>query len=463
MKSQTTNVIQGENIMQLLIENYLEKHFVPLAAKLDSNRYITALKDSFFGAMPLLIVGSFFLLLSNIPISGYSEFMISILGESWADIFTIPYDATMNIMTLYIIITMAISLANNYKIDQIASIIASLTGFLVITPFSELADGTSGIPADNLSASGLFLGMIVTALSVEIVNFCYKKDIRLKMPESVPPNVTKSFSSLIPIAIVIIVFNIIRILFTLTNTGTAHAFIFQNLQGPLVRFGTTLPATLFVIFFKGFLWVLGIHGANIVGGIMNPIWLSNTADNASAMAKGTIPPHIVTSQFDGNFVQLGGSGATIGLLILILFFAKSTQFKQVGKLSVWSGIFNINEPLIFGIPLVLNPIMILPFLVTPIILALMAYFAMDWGLVPLTNGTNIPWTTPPIISGFLVSGWKGALLNVFQIIVSLLCYYPFFKVADGIAYKKEIEAASETVNDTLKIEKKEQDELSIEL
>lgn len=320
--------------MQNKLADTLEKYMMPLAIKLDSNRYITALKDSFFGVMPLLIVGSFFLLLSNIPVNGYAEFMASILGENWSSYFTIPYEVSMNMMTIYIVIAMAISLANTYKIDIVASIIAAVVGFLMITPLPELVEGGIAVPTVNLSASGLFLGMLVSILSVEIINFCYKKNLRLKMPDSVPANVTKSFSSLIPIAIVMIVFNLIRIIFTFTDAGTAQSFIFNYLQTPLVSFGTTLPATLFVIMVKGVLWALGIHGANIVGGIMNPIWLSNTADNADAVANGNELPHIITSQFDANFVQLGGSGATIGLLILLLFFAKSEQFRQIGKLSV---------------------------------------------------------------------------------------------------------------------------------
>jgi len=134
------------------------------------------------------------------------------------------------------------------------------------------------------------------------------------------------------------------------------------------------------------LFSFGLHGPNILGAIMNPIWLSLTAGNADAYAAGTELPNIVNAQFYANFIKLGGAGSTIGLALLCLFVAKSTQFKTLGKLAFGPAIFNINEPLIFGMPIVLNPILMIPFILTPVILAILTYFVMSIGLVPLTNG-----------------------------------------------------------------------------
>lgn len=424
--------------MQKFIE-MLENKMVPVAVKLDGNRYITAIKDGFFGVMSLLIIGSFFLLLGNIPVAGYADFMASWLGENWKSYFNVPYDITMNIMTLYVIIAMSRSLARTYKLDSISAISSALVAFLLLTPFVELKDGGFGIPITNLSASGLFVGMIVSVIAVEIVRFAEKKGWKIKMPDSVPENVARSFSALIPALFVIIVFNIVRILFSFTPYGTVQDFIFHFLQLPLLSLGSTLPATLIITLFEGTLWGFGIHGSNIIGGIMKPIWLALTADNAAAFAAGEQLPHIITHQFYSNFMKVGGFGGTIGLTILMFIKARSKQYKSLGKLAIGPGIFGINEPVIFGMPIVLNPIMIIPFILTPIIFAIVAYVAMATGLVPFTNGTNIPWTTPPIISGFIVSGWRGALLNVVQILLSMLIYYPFFKSADRIALKREQE------------------------
>lgn len=424
--------------MQKFIEA-LESKMAPIAFKLDSNRYITAIKDGFFGVMSLLIIGSIFLLLANLPINGYAEFMASILGKNWSTYFTVPYDVTMNIMTIYVVIAMARSLAKTYKLDSIASITSAVVAFLLLTPTLEFKDGGFGIPLNNLSASGLFLGMLTAVLSVEIVRFVDKKGWKIKMPDSVPENVSRSFSALIPGLIVIIVFNFIRIGFSLTSFATVQDFIFHYLQIPLTSLGSTLPAMLIVTVFEAVLWFFGIHGSNVVGGIMQPIWLALTADNAAAFAAGDTLPHIINYQFYANFMKIGGFGSTFGLAILLLFTAKSAQYKALGKLAIAPGFFGINEPIIFGLPIVLNPIMIIPFILTPLIMCVVAYFAMSSGLVPYTNGTNIPWTTPPIIAGFLVSGWKGALLNIVQIVISMGIYYPFFKSADRLAYKLEKE------------------------
>lgn len=417
----------------------LESKMAPLAMKLDSNKYITAIKDGFFGVMSILIIGSIFLLLGNLPISGYPEFMASILGENWLSYFMVPYDVTMNLMTIYVIIAMARSLAKTYQLDSISAITSVLVAFLILTPFVQFEDGSFGIPVSNLGASGLFLGMITAVLAVELVRFVDKKGWKIKMPDSVPENVSRSFSALIPALIVIIVFNLIRIGFSLTSFDTVQNLIFHYLQIPLLSLGSTLPATLLITVFESLLWTFGIHGSNVIGGVMSPIWLALTAENATAFATGETIPHIVNAQFYANFMKVGGFGGTLGLAIIILISARSKQYRTLGKLAFGPGIFGINEPLIFGIPIVLNPIMMIPFILTPIVLAVVAYFSMSTGLVPFTNGTNIPWTTPPIIAGFLVSGWKGAVLNIVQIFISMAIYYPFFKSADRIAVNQEQE------------------------
>ncbi|MGG3469191.1 PTS sugar transporter subunit IIC [Neobacillus pocheonensis] len=422
--------------MQKFID-ILESKMAPIAFKLDSNRYITAIKDGFFGAMSLLIIGSIFLLLANLPINGYGDFMASFLGKNWASYFTVPFDVTMSIMTIYVVIAMARSLAKTYKLDSIMCISLSVVAFLLLTPMLELKAGGFAIPMANLSASGLFLGMLTAVLAVEIIRFVDKKGWKIKMPDSVPENVSRSFSALIPGLIVIIVFDLIRIAFSFTNFATVQEFIFHYLQVPLTSLGSTLPAMGIVTLFEAILWFFGIHGSNVVGGIMQPIWLALTADNAAAFEAGKALPHIINYQFYSNFMKIGGFGSTFGLALIVLFTAKSSQYKALGKLAIAPGFFGINEPLIFGLPIVLNPIMLIPFLLTPIVMLFVGYFAMSSGLVPYTNGTNIPWTTPPIIAGFLVSGWKGAVLNVIQIIISAAIYYPFFKSVDRMALKNE--------------------------
>ena len=433
-------MIKMENLL-----NILEEKLTPIAIKLEQNRYLSAVKNSFMSAMSLLIIGSFFILLAFLPVNAYTEFMLNTFGADWQRMFMIPSNISMSMMTIYVVIGMGNDLAKSYGLDGMAGIFAALASFLVVTPMHAFADAGLGIgiPLGNLGASGLFVGILIAIIAIEIMRITDKMGWKIKMPDSVPQNVSKSFSSLIPVALIIIFFNFVRMGFEQTSYGDVQTFIFNNLQTPLTALGSTLPATIVVLLLEGILWSFGLHGANIVGSVMAPIWLTLTAENATALAAGDVLPNIVTSQFYNNFIKIGGSGATFGLCLLLLFAAKSKQFKALGKLSIGPEIFTINESIIFGMPIVLNPIMIIPFLLAPIILGIVAFVAMSTGLVPYTNGVNIPWTTPPVIAGFLVSGWRGAALNIVQIALSAAIYYPFFKVADNIAVKEELENEEE--------------------
>lgn len=342
------------------------------------------------------------------------------------------------------VIGIANELAKTYKLDKIGAIFAALAAFFVLTPMNPFKTGTDvGMPLTNLGASGLFVGILVAIFSTELLRFVDKRGWTIKMPDSVPENVSRSFSTLIPIAIVIIVFNFIRLGFAATSFGSMQTFIFTFLQTPLTTIGASLPATILVMLIEGVLWSFGIHGANIVGSVMQPIWLSLTAQNATAFAKGLPIPNIVNYQFYSNFIKVGGSGATFGLILLLLFASKSKQMKAIGKLGILPEIFTINEPILFGMPIVLNPIMLVPFIVTPVVLTITTYVLMATSIVPLTNGVNIPWTTPPVLAGFLVSGWRGAVWNIVEIGISLVIYFPFFRMADNMALKAEQEKEAE--------------------
>lgn len=425
--------------MDKLLDGLQEK-LGPIALKLNENKYLGAVRDGFMGAMSLLILGSLFLLFANLPIPGYADLMANTFGNDWAVFFNVPYDVTMNIMTLFVIIGLSRSLAKSNGIDDLGAVLWALIGFLILTPVSSFEVNSavsSFLPMNNFSASGLFLGMLSAILAVEIMAFVLKRGWRIKLPESVPSNVAKSFDALIPGLFIILIFMGIRMIFEATLYETAQAFIFQIIQTPLTSFGTSLPATVLVIIIETVLFSFGLHGPNIIGGVMQPLWLSTMAENLAAFQAGLDLPNIVTYQFYGNFIKVGGAGGTIGLALLCLFVAKSQQFKTLGKLAIGPSIFNINEPLIFGLPIVLNPVFIIPFVITPVVLTILTYIVMTTGLVPPTNGVNVPWTTPPVFSGFLVSGWRGALWQVMEIGISTAIYFPFFRMEDQKAFALE--------------------------
>ena len=201
---------------------------------------------------------------------------------------------------------------------------------------------------------------------------------------------------------------------------------------PLGLIGGTLPGTFIAVLLNSIFWFCGVNGGQVVGSVMNPIWLQYTDENRLAQAAGEVLPHIITAPFMDLFVYIGGGGATIGLALCLIFFSKSNEYRTLGKISGIPALFNINTAILFSFPTVLNPIMIIPFVLTPVVNAIITYFAMVSGLVPLTTGVTLPWTTPPIIGGFLATGgsWQGAALQVVLVAVSFLIYYPFFKSAD---------------------------------
>lgn len=410
--------------------NWLQAKVNPFAIKLNNNRYLGAVRDGFFGATSILIIGSIFLLLGNLPINGYADFMKGIFGAGWQQFFTVPYDMTMNIMVIYVVIGMAKSLARSYKIDDVQSIIMSFVALLILIPVITDKTGAEGIPVASIGSSGIFLSIISTCVTVGILHLFIAKNWKISMPDSVPANVANSFSALLPGTAVIILAVVVRLIFQVTSFETVENFFMKLIQAPLVNIGSTFWATILVEFLEAFIFTFGLHGPSIINAVMVPIWTTLTVENQAAFSAGKALPHIMNMQFDANYIKLGGTGCTIGLVILMLYFAKSKQLKTMGKLAIVPSLFNINEPLIFGIPIVLNPILMIPFALSPIVFGGLSWLVSVLGILPIANGTNIPFTTPPIIAGFIISGWRGAVWNVIEILLSVAWYYPFFKILD---------------------------------
>ncbi len=411
----------------------------PIATKMTSNRYLSAIKEGFFGSTPILIAGSIFLLFTSLPFNGYAEFMTNIFGKKWMDFFYLPYQASFNLMSIYVVVGMARSLSKYYKVDEKLAIALSFVGIFVLTPLIFTADGAKGLPLDNFAAKGLFVCMIATAISIEIYRFCAQKGITIKMPDSVPQNVSNAFAAVIPAFAIILLFDVLRTLFAMTDFGSAQQFIFTILQQPLQSLGGTLPATFIALLVESVIWCFGIHGSSIVSSVMNPIWYALSAENLAAVEAGIAMPNIVNYQFISFFVKLGGVEATLSLTLLCLFKSKSDQYKALGKLGIGASLFNINEPIIFGFPIVLNPMMMIPFVLSNVTVGVVTYAAIWSGLVPYINGVNLPYTIPVVISGFMLCGWRGALLQVVLLLITGLIYYPFFKAQDKQAYLEEQE------------------------
>ncbi|MCU0094839.1 PTS cellobiose transporter subunit IIC [Bacillus sp. OR9] len=419
---------------------FLEKYVMPIAGKVAEQRHLQAIRDGIILTMPFLIIGSFFLIISALPIPGYNDFMVGLFGENWQRALGYPVSATFNIMALIAVFGIAYRLGEYYKADALASGALSLVTFLLATPFqvayiipstkeSVLVEGA--IPAALMGSQGLFVAMIIALISTELYRFIVQKKIIIKMPETVPPAVTRSFAALVPGFIVVTVIWILRLIIENTSFGSIHNIVGQILQEPLSVLGASLWGAIIAVILVHVLWSCGIHGATIVGGVMSPVWLSLMDQNRVAFQAGQDVPNTITAQFFDLWIYMGGSGATLALVVGMLLFARSQQLKSLGRLSIAPGIFNINEMVTFGMPIVMNPILLIPFILVPVVLTIVSYFAMEWGWVA-QSGAAVPWTTPILFSGYLGSGGKisGVVLQLVNFALAFFIYLPFLKIWD---------------------------------
>ena len=415
----------------------MEKVLMPIADKLGSNKVLVAIRDGFLLTTPLIIVGSIFLLIANFPIPGWSEFFSKIFGNGWESSFTNVSRATFSVIAILTCVGTGYAYARELKGEKIQGAIISLVAFIILMPTRIPYEGAKGpgtisaLGFEYIGTNGIFLALVVSLTSVLIFTWVYKKGWVIKMPPGVPPAVCDSFAALIPSAIVIFVFFLVRILIGMTSFETAHNLIYKLLQAPLKGAGNTLAAQVIYQFASTFLWFFGINGPAVTNTVFSPIFKILTVENLEAFQAGAALPNIYTSTFSDFFGNFGGGGSTLSLVILMLVLCKSKRIKQLGQLSIVPGIFGINEPIIFGLPIVLNPILIIPFLLVPVMNTVLSAIVTQLGIIPYTTGITLPWTTPIGFSGFLSTG--SIVASIWQIILlalGCLVYYPFIKILD---------------------------------
>lgn len=416
---------------------FMEKYVVPVAGRIGSQRHLAAIRDGFIAVMPLILVGSMAVLVNGLPIEGFQNFMKSMFGDTWTMVGGNMWTGSFAILALMVAITTSYNLAKSYGVDGLSAGLISFGALVILTPTTPKEGGL------NLAwtgAQGLFVALIVALLVTEVFRYLVQKDITFKMPDGVPPAVMRSFAALVPAFIILTVVAGIQLAVKLSGTSV-HEFIFNTLQVPLQGLAGTLPSAIIIALLVHLLWFFGLHGPNIVGGIIEPLYLPALQKNMDLFKSGTSPfdvPHIVTKPFFDIFVYLGGSGATLAFLVVVFLVAKSAQMRGVSRLSLAPGMFNINEPVIFGTPIVLNPILFIPFVLTPVVLVITSYTAISLGLVPKTVAM-VPWTMPPIISGYLVTGGhiSGAILQLFNFVLAMAIYFPFVVACDRSVIRTE--------------------------
>ncbi|ADQ13632.1 PTS sugar transporter subunit IIC [Halanaerobium hydrogeniformans] len=415
--------------------SFLEDKFLPLAGKVGEQRHLQAIRDGLIAILPMLIIGSVALIVAFPPIPALQELVDPYVGR-----ILMIESATFGLMALFAAFAISYALSKKYDMDPLESAVLGVAAFILLVPASE----NGNIISSWMGSDGLFIAIIVALYSVEVQRFVVKKDLVIKMPKTVPPNVTRSFTALIPGFIILFslwVFNQLAVTFTAT---TIPELINTVITAPLLRIGGTFPGVVFLVLAISIFWFVGIHGSALVMGTAGPVLLTLLDQNTSALAAGRdVLPNIVNTPFIDIFINMGGSGSTFVLALLLLFAAKSKRFKAIGKTAIGPGLFNINEPIIFGMPIVMSPVMLIPFILAPLSAATITYIAMALELVARPY-TLIPWTTPPLVSGFLATGdWRAVILQLITMSVAGLIYYPFMKILDNKNLKEEKALAEE--------------------
>lgn len=381
-------------------------------------------------AFPLTMFGSIVVVICNLPF--LNDEMKALLNELLGS----GQSATMSIMTVFVTFGIGYYLSKSYGVEGIFGGAISFASFLILTPFFVTSDSgetiSNVLSLDRLGAKGMFLGMIVSFIAAEIYSRTSRKCWQIKMPDSVPPAVAKSFAALIPAILTLSIFTAINAIVTVGLNTNLHDVIYNIIQVPLVGLGSSIWATLLAIFFIQFLWFFGLHGQILVNSVMDPVWNTLMFENLEAYKAGEHLPHIITKPFMEVFtVGLGGSGMTLAVVIIMAFFLRKKQYRDVGRLALGAGIFNVNEPVIFGLPIVLNATILIPWVIAPIIVTAFNYFFMAIGIVPAPTGVSVPWTVPIFFSGIIATNsLAGGLLQIVDFILVGFIWYPFLRMLD---------------------------------
>lgn len=426
---------------------FINEKILPKVMAFVNTKPVQALKDGMVLSMPMLIVGSAFLIFANLPIPAAAA---ALEAAGITAVLNQAYGSTFAISAMIAVIGIGYNYAKQEGQEPLSCGILSLCTFLLLQPaYVMVEENAIGnvINKDWAGGKGMIGAIIVGLLVGKIYSWFLKKDIRIKMPAGVPVGVSNAFSALIPAAAVIGGATLIHGIFTLGLGKTAMETIYTVIQTPIQGLTDSLAGVIVYAFLVSFLWFFGVHGSTICSGIMSGVFQANFQDNEALVQKGielTVANggHIVTQQFIDQFITLTGSGMTIGIVVYMFTVAKSSSLKTLGRLELGPALFNINEPILFGLPIVMNPLMAVPFIMTPIAIGIVEYFALWTGICPLYRGIVVPWTTPPIISGFLIGGWRTALLQVVAIAISTVIYFPFLRKIDMDNMAQESAAAS---------------------
>ncbi|MCD5002664.1 PTS sugar transporter subunit IIC [Enterococcus saccharolyticus] len=472
------------------LSGWLERHVLPIAAKIGSQKHLVALRDAFIGMLPVTMAGAIAVLLNAFVRDFPGEYIKSgplFNAETGTNVITeffqpligvngLVWTGTLAIMAVVFAASLGYNIAKAYNVDPLSGAIVSLSAFIMGIPqsastllslpvdtlspeliktfteaggtISDIADPITGEIVNQgvtaggwgyfpfsayMGGTGLFTAMIFGFISVVIFAKLMNKNIIIKMPDSVPPAVAKAFAAIIPGVVGLFVSGTIYFLFEKFVGMPLIDWIAESIQKPLLGLSQGYLAVLIIVLLVHLLWFFGLHGTNIMAPVLQSIYGVAMVENTNAYQVGDkIPYQWVAGSFEA-FVWPGGAGVTLMLLVAVLIFSKRADHKTIGKLALGPGVFNINEPIMFGLPIVLNPLFMIPFILAPIATATIAFFATMAGLVsPVV--VNVIWVMPAGLSGFLATGgdWRAIVLTIVNLAMALAIWTPFILAANKI-------------------------------
>lgn len=448
---------------------FLNDKLVPLGAKISNQPHLKAIRDGMVAATPVALLGGMTLIVTSPPVNLETMkptnifFQFLIAWKQWAIQhglgIELLFRSSMGLMALFVCMAISNSLAKHYKMQSMNTMIIAAVSFLITSAPSNLVvfsdilnksktiekalEGQSmALPMNYLGAEGIFTAIIIGLLVTESTRFLQDRGLLIKMPEAVPEPVKASFASIIPLVVNVVGIFLISLLVQSLTGGLLIPDLIKKLFSPFVFAVDSVVGIFLISIVTQLLWVVGLHGSSIVSGLVGAFELGNLAANAEAVTKGLAPEFIYTEPFRAFFMILGGAGATIGLNILMLR-SKDKQMKTLGKLAILPSIFNINEPIIFGVPIVLNPVLAIPFIGVQTVNGILTYIVMKLDILGKTY-TYVPWTTPaPIGAAIATMSILAFFWIIFLIVLDILMWYPFFKTYEKQLLKEEKEVGKE--------------------
>ena len=428
------------------LANWLEIHFLPIAGKISKQRHLAAVKDGFIATMPISMVGAISVMFNEVILGNeslvgswlnnlvfYAKSIQPIIDQTLSPLFNQIWWGTLALSVIFSIFTISYHLANSYKEDGLSAGIVAVACYLTLLPQQVEGADWGTISWVSFSSEAVFTGLLVSLISTEVFCFVKRKGWVFTMPEQVPPAVSKAFSAMIPAGCSLLFAGIVSVFFSVVLHTNLQVWINAIIQKPLVMLGQSPLTMIGLILLQQFLWFFGLHGDSIVGPVLDTMYgPALTANSEAILIKGIEPVNAITRNILDVYGMQGGSGATLALIVAIFFFSKRKDYKELATMSLAPGIFQINEPMVYGLPIVLNPIMAIPFIIIPPICVFIGWFFT--AVIPFAGYIYIspPWVTPPILSAFLATGGSigATIVAAGTFLLAIVIYAPFVILAN---------------------------------